>query len=67
VNRFIDRLQFVTINNYNTISTSTIYISLEHTVYCSQSVTRLFLIRAPTIAIPLPPPQILSIHTPVQN
>jgi hypothetical protein len=30
--RFIDHLQVVTINNYNTIAISTLYSSLEHTV-----------------------------------
>jgi hypothetical protein len=53
MNRFIDNLQVVTTNNYNTIAISTIYISLEHILLCSQSVTRRFLATAPTTAIPL--------------
>jgi hypothetical protein len=32
VNSFIDHLQGVTINNYNTIAISTHYSSLEHTI-----------------------------------
>jgi hypothetical protein len=32
VNEFIDHLQVVTTNNYNTIAISTLYISLENTV-----------------------------------
>jgi hypothetical protein len=51
----IDHLQVVTTNNYNTIAISRVYSSLEHTVLCSQSVTRRFLVTAPTMAIPLPP------------
>jgi hypothetical protein len=50
VNIFIDHLQVVTTNNYNTIALSTLYSSLEHTV-----VTRRLLVTAPTIAILLPP------------
>jgi hypothetical protein len=34
---------------------STLYISLEHTVYCSQSVSGRFLVTAPIMAIPLSP------------
>jgi hypothetical protein len=63
VNRFIDHLQVVTTNSNNTIPTSTLYIALEHTVYCSQCVTRRFLVTAPTMAIPLPPAQVLSWQT----
>jgi hypothetical protein len=48
-----------TTNNYNTISISAIY--------SSQSVTRRFLVAAPTMAIPLPPAQVLSSKAPVQN
>jgi hypothetical protein len=66
VNRFTDHLQVVTASNYNTII-STFYISLEHTVWCSHSVTRRFLVTAPKMAIPLPPAQVLSSQTPVQN
>jgi hypothetical protein len=55
MNRFIDNLQVVTTNNYNTIVISTLYISLGHTVKCSQVVTRRFLLTAPTMTIPLPP------------
>jgi hypothetical protein len=55
VNKFIDHLQAVTTNTYNTVAISTLYNSLDHTVYCSQSVTRLFPVSAPTMAIPLPP------------
>jgi hypothetical protein len=32
VNRFINHVQVVTTNNYNTIAISTLYSSLEHTV-----------------------------------
>jgi hypothetical protein len=67
MNRFIDYLQVITTNNYNTIAISTIYNSLEHTVKCSQSVTRRFLVTAPTMTIPLLPAQVLSSHTSVQN
>jgi hypothetical protein len=63
VNRFIDHLQVVTTNNYNTIAISTIYSSLEHTVQCSQSVIRRFLVTAPTMAISLAPAQVLSSQT----
>jgi hypothetical protein len=38
---FIDHLQVATTNNYNTITDLHTYSSLEHTVYCSQSVTKL--------------------------
>jgi hypothetical protein len=31
-NIFIDHLQVITTNNYNTIAVSTLYSSLEHTV-----------------------------------
>jgi hypothetical protein len=55
VNRFMDNLQIVTTVNYNTVDISKRYSSLEHTVECSHSVTRRFLIAAPTMAIPLPP------------
>jgi hypothetical protein len=55
VHSFIDHLQVVTTNNYYTIAISTLYSSLEHTVYYSHSVTRRFLLTAPTMAIPLPP------------
>jgi hypothetical protein len=51
VNRFYC-LQVITKNNYNTIAISTLYSSLEHTVQCSQSVTRRFLVTAPAMAIP---------------
>jgi hypothetical protein len=47
-------LQVVTANKYNIIAISTFYSSLEHTVYCSQYVTRRFLVTAPTMAILLP-------------
>jgi hypothetical protein len=67
MNRVIDQLQVVSTNNYNTIIISTLYSSLEHRVYCSQSVTRHFLLTAPTLAIPLPPAQVLSSQTPVRN
>jgi hypothetical protein len=46
---------------------STLYSSLEHTDYYSQFTTRRFLVTAPTMDIPLPPAQILSSQTPVQN
>jgi hypothetical protein len=45
----------------------TFYNSLEHTVKCSQYVTRRILVTAPTIAVPLPPAQVLSSQTPLQN
>jgi hypothetical protein len=67
VNTFTGHLQVVTVNNYNTIAISTFYSSLEHTVECSQSVTRSFLVTAPKMAIPLHPVQVLSSQTPVQN
>jgi hypothetical protein len=51
----IDGVWIVTTNNYNTIAISTLYSSLEHTVYCSQSISRRFLVTAPTKAISLPP------------
>jgi hypothetical protein len=51
VNRFIDHLQVVTTNNYNTIAISKLYTSIEHTVLCSRSVARRFPVTAPTIAI----------------
>jgi hypothetical protein len=53
VNRFNCHLQAVATNNYNTIAISTLYTSLEHTVKSSQSVTRHFLVMAPTMAIPV--------------
>jgi hypothetical protein len=53
VNRFNDYLQVVTTNNYNTVAISVFYSSLEHTIKCSQSVTRHFLVTAPTMVIPL--------------
>jgi hypothetical protein len=54
--RFIDHLQqVVTTNDYNTITISTVYISLQHIVWYSFSDTRNFLVRAPTFASPLPP------------
>jgi hypothetical protein len=62
VNRFIGRFEIVTTNNYNTIAVSTLYNSVEHTVFCSQSVTRRFLVTAPTLAVPLPPAK-YSLHT----
>jgi hypothetical protein len=57
VNGLIDQLEGVTINNYeyNTIAISTLYNSLEHTVQCTQSVNRRFLVTAPTMAIALAP------------
>jgi hypothetical protein len=64
VNRFSDHLQVVTTNNYNTIAISPLYSSLQHTFYCSQSVTRRFLVTAPTMVIPLPPAQVISSQTP---
>jgi hypothetical protein len=67
MNRFIDSLHVVTTNKYNTIAISTLYLSLEHTVSCSQSVTRRFLVTALTVASPLPPAQVLSSQPPVQN
>jgi hypothetical protein len=60
VNRFIDHLEVITTNNYNSIGISTLYSSLEHTVLSSQSVTIRFLVMAPTVAIPVPPAQVLS-------
>jgi hypothetical protein len=54
-------------NNYNSIAISTLYSSLDHTVSCSQFVTRRFLVTALTVAIPLPSAQVLSSPTPVQN
>jgi hypothetical protein len=65
VNRFIEHLQVVTTNNYNTIVISTLYSSLGNT--CVLSVTRYFLLPAPTLAIPLPPAKFLSSQTPVEN
>jgi hypothetical protein len=44
VNEYIDRLQVITTTNYNPIAISTLYTSQEHTVCCSQSVTRRFLV-----------------------
>jgi hypothetical protein len=67
VNRFIDHLQVITKNNYNTIANFTLYSSLEHTVWCTQSVTWRFLVTVPTMAIPLPPDQVLSSQAPIQN
>jgi hypothetical protein len=67
VNIFNDHLQVVTTKSHNTIAISTLYSSVEHTVQCSQSVTRRFLVTAPTMAIPLPPAQVLSSQTPVQT
>jgi hypothetical protein len=61
-------LHVVTTNNYNTIAIYTHYSSLEHTVQCSQSVTRRFLVTAPTMAISLPPgssPLFTDSHTEV--
>jgi hypothetical protein len=55
VNRFIDRLNVVTTNDYKIIAVSTIYNSLVHTDKCSQSVTTCFLVMDPTMANPLPP------------
>jgi hypothetical protein len=46
----IHRLQVVTTNNYNIVAICTLYSSLQHSLQCSQSVTRHFLITAPTIA-----------------
>jgi hypothetical protein len=46
--RFIDHLQVVTTTNYNTTAISTLCSSVQHTVYCSQSVTRCFLVTALT-------------------
>jgi hypothetical protein len=55
LNGFIDHLQVVTTNNSNSIAISTLYSSQEHTVQCSQSVTRRFLVTAATVATSLPP------------
>jgi hypothetical protein len=63
----MDQLQVAITNNYNTIAISTPYGSLEHTVWCSQSATRRFLVTAPTMAIPLPPAQVPSSQAPIQN
>jgi hypothetical protein len=41
--------------HYNTITITILYSSLEHTTYCSQSVTRRFLVTAPTMYISLSP------------
>jgi hypothetical protein len=49
VNSFLDRLQVLTTNIYNTITTSTLYSSLEHIVWCSQSATRRFPVTASTV------------------
>jgi hypothetical protein len=54
VNRFIDHLQVITTYNYNNIAIYTLCSSLEHTVWCSHSVTRYFLLTVPTMAILLP-------------
>jgi hypothetical protein len=51
----VGHLQVVTSSNCNTIAIYTFYSSLEHTVWCSRSVTRCFLVKAPTVVIPLPP------------
>jgi hypothetical protein len=67
VNGFTDHLQVITTNNYNTIVISTLYSSPEHTVLCSQSITRRSLLMAPAVAIPLPLAQFQSSQTPVQN
>jgi hypothetical protein len=67
VNRIIDHFPVLTTNNYNSIAISTLYSSLLHTAWCSQSVTRRFLVTAPPMAIPLPAVQVLSSQTPVQN
>jgi hypothetical protein len=67
VDRFIDQLQVVIPNNYNTTAISTTHSTLENTVQSRQSVTRHFLVTVPTMAIPLPPAQVLSSQNPVQN
>jgi hypothetical protein len=67
VNRFIDYLQVVTTSNYNTNAISTLYRSLKRTVQCSQSVTRRFLATAPTMAIFLPPAQVVSSQIPYRT
>jgi hypothetical protein len=54
---FINHLQVVTRNNYNITTISTLYSSLEHILWCSQSVTRRFLAMAPTIIITRAPVQ----------
>jgi hypothetical protein len=54
-------------NNYSTITISTVYSLLEHTVQYSQSVTRCFLVTAQTTGLPLPSAQVLSSQTLIQN
>jgi hypothetical protein len=55
VNRFSDYLHIVTTINYNTITISILYSSVEHTIQRFQSATRRFLVTAPTMTIPLSP------------
>jgi hypothetical protein len=59
VNKFIDHLKVVTTNNYNVITISTIYSSLDNSVLFS--VTGRFLAMALTMIIPLPPAPNLSL------
>jgi hypothetical protein len=56
---YIDHLQVITTNNYNTVAISILYSSLMHPVWCSQAVNRRFLVMASTVAIPLPLGQVL--------
>jgi hypothetical protein len=68
VNGFLDHLQVVTTNKYSIVTIFTLYSSLENTNYFFfQSVTRGFLVTAPTVAIHLPSVQVFSSQTPVQN
>jgi hypothetical protein len=67
IGRYFDHLHVVTTNNYSTVAISKIYNLLEHTVKCSQSVTRRFLVTAPSLAIPLSQAQDLSSQTLLQN
>jgi hypothetical protein len=53
MNKCIDHLQVVTLQ-----------FTKAHSLV---SVTRSFLVTAPTMAIPLPPAQVLFSHTPVQS
>jgi hypothetical protein len=55
IGEYIYHLQVVTTNKYNTVAISTLQFTRAHNSLVFQSVTRRFLVTAPTMAIPLPP------------
>jgi hypothetical protein len=67
VDTLIDFLQVVTTNNYNTIAFSHFKFYYNTQSGVLSKVTCRFLVTALTMAIPLPPAQVLSSQTPVQN